>query len=147
MLSFSGFSQKSCVVFVLRRTSKQTKKMKKIILPVFALAACISSCGGPNAEEIEKRAQLQKDSIEAVENQMKEAMDARMKSMQDSLDAAKAAADAMQKEMKEEMKEVKNQIEKNSDASKKEIDRIKKEKKKQDDQKKPENVKAGEGKG
>jgi len=116
--------------------------MKKIILPVVAALAILTSCG-QSAEEKANREKYMKDSIESSENMQKDAVDERLKMMQDSM---RVVEDSMSARMERE----KDQIEQSSDANKKEIDRMKKQKKqekKMDDKEKENAVKPGQGRG
>lgn len=117
--------------------------MKKTLLPVLAVVAMFVSCG-PSAEETAKREEYKKDSITAMEKQVKDQLDQRLKEMQDSITAV---AKATNEKMEDQVNQVKDQMAKENKATKKELDRIKKEDKKKEEETKPENVKAGQGKG
>ncbi len=75
--------------------------MKKTLLPVLALAGLLAACNGKeSAEDAAKREEMRHDSIAAVDKQVKDALDQRLKEMQDSISAvAKATNEKMEEQV------------------------------------------------
>lgn len=131
--------------------------MKKSILPIVAAITFFVSCG-PSKEELAKRENEIKDSIQAINDQTKLQLEARMKAVQDSIsEAATLETQRIQNNMQDQVNEVKNELakkseqaEKKANDTKKELEKMKQEEmKKEEEKKKKEDatVKPGQGRG